>query len=354
MFQELDRFVINTGTIIAEIDKQTGYFTRIYFKDRDREVLEGFGNVFQLYSEIYEHYCAWNIEKETLAQTPQMPTLVSLNVLENNQHVVILEVVFKISKSTIKQYITFHNESSEIEFDTTIDWNEVCMLLKVSFETSVRSKKATYDVGYGTIERATHQNTSWEQAQVEVCAHQFVDLCEPSFGVSLLNNCKYGHDIKNKQMRITLLKAPQHPMKDSDKGIHKFKYVFYPHTGDFRSGKTDKKAKSLNTPVKIDFLQDASTISLKSFMPTWGNEGIYIGSMVPMEKGFLLRIYENHGNYGMLTIDLSHFNLIEVKECLMTGEDNGYLPIQLANNLLIVHCSPYEIKTYYCEIKNWR
>lgn len=346
-------FMVDTGVIQVWIDKETAMMTRCVFKEQNREVLDGVGNKFELYSEIYEHYCAWNIEKETLSQTPQSPTLIRLEVIENNAYALTVQAQYRISHSYIDQKITFYQGSGEVHFDTKIDWREICQLLKVSFETSVRANHATYDLSYGTVERPTHNNTSWEQAQIEVCAHQFVSLSEPSFGVSLLNDSKYGHDVKGKKIRLTLLKAPQHPMKEADTGIHEFTYVFFPHPDDFRKAQVDKRAKCLNTPLLLERLEHCPGTTQHSYLPlVGGDDGIYLGAMVPMPDGFLLRVYENHGNCAQCTLDLSQLGVSSVTPCWMTGEADGSDPVTLPDGILTIDCSPYEIKTYFCKQAN--
>ncbi len=83
-----------------------------------------------------------------------------------------------------------------MDFDTEVQWHETNRLLKVAFPVDVRSGRATYEIQYGHVERPTHANTSWDVARFEVCAHQWADLCEPGYGVALLNDCKYGYDIQ--------------------------------------------------------------------------------------------------------------------------------------------------------------
>src|SRR5581483_305491 len=110
------------------------------------------------------------------------------------------------SASVIEQTLTLCSGGRRIEFATDIDWHESHRLLKVAFPVTVRSARATYEIQYGHVERPTHANTSWDVARFEVCAHRWVDLSEPGYGVALLNDGKYGHDIFENVMRLTLLR----------------------------------------------------------------------------------------------------------------------------------------------------
>ena len=86
--------------------------------------------------------------------------------------------------------------SRRLEFDTEVDWHEHHRFLKVAFPVAVRSTRATYEIQHGHIERPTVANTSWDEARFEVCGHRWADLSEPGYGVALLNDCKYGYDIR--------------------------------------------------------------------------------------------------------------------------------------------------------------
>ena len=92
--------------------------------------------------------------------------------------------------------------------DTMIDWHERHVLLKVAFPVDILSPVGTYEIQWGNVQRPTHRNTSWDWARFETCAQKWVDLSEGDYGVSLLNDCKYGHDIRDNVIRISLLRSP--------------------------------------------------------------------------------------------------------------------------------------------------
>jgi alpha-mannosidase len=114
---------------------------------------------------------------------------------------------------------------------TDIDWQDRHTFLKVAFPVDVFSPAATYEIQWGNTERPTHRNTSWDWARFETCAQKWVDLSEGDYGVSLLNDCKYGHDIKDNVMRISLLRGPGMPDPTADLGKHRFAYSLLPHAG---------------------------------------------------------------------------------------------------------------------------
>src|SRR5699024_2578924 len=111
----------------------------------------------------------------------------------------------------------------------TVDWQETHKLLKVAFPVNIHASSATYEIPFGSITRPTHNNTSWEQAQFEVSGQRWADLSEGNYGVSLLNDSKYGYDIKGNIMRLSLLRSPKWPDEHADIAHHAFTYSLYPH-----------------------------------------------------------------------------------------------------------------------------
>ena len=88
-------------------------------------------------------------------------------------------------------------------------------------------------------------------AKFETVAHRWADLSERDYGVSILNDCKYGHDIKDNVMRISLLRAGTNPDHLQDQGAHDFTYSLLPHKGDFVEGQVVQEAFALNEPMKV-------------------------------------------------------------------------------------------------------
>jgi alpha-mannosidase len=120
----------------------------------------------------------------------------------------------------------------------------------VAFPVDIYAQKATYEIQFGHLERPNHANTSWDMGKFEVCAQKWVDLSEGDYGVSLLNDCKYGHDIHDNVMRITLLRSPTMPDPMADAGEHQFKYSLYPHVGSWNE-ETQREAYLLNDPIIV-------------------------------------------------------------------------------------------------------
>ena len=125
--------------------------------------------------------------------------------------------------------------SRRVDFVTEVDWHEDHKFLKVAFPVAVHAAAARFEIQFGHLARPTHANTPFEQARFEVCAQRWADLSEADFGVALLNDCKYGYDVRGHTLRLSLLRAPTAPDPLCDRGRHRFTYALLPHGGDLRA-----------------------------------------------------------------------------------------------------------------------
>ena len=158
----------------------------------------------------------------------------------------LVEYAFSVPSSGENSFLC---ESCFESFETYADWHEHQHLLKVEFDVDVNANEASYDIQFGNLKRPTHRNTSWDVARFEVCAHKWADLSEGDYGVSLLNDCKYGHAIHDGKMAISLVKSGIEPNPVTDQEEHFFTYSILPHKGDWKKGETVKQAYMLNVPV---------------------------------------------------------------------------------------------------------
>ncbi|MDP1805684.1 MAG: glycoside hydrolase family 38 C-terminal domain-containing protein, partial [Acidimicrobiales bacterium] len=155
----------------------------------------------------------------------------------------------RFGASTLEQTMVLDPGSRRLDFVTEVDWHERHRFLKVAFPVNVHSDRATFEIQFGHVSRPTHQNTSWEQARFEVCAHRWADLSETGYGVALLNDCKYGYDVRGDTLRLSLLRSPTAPDPECDQGRHRFTYALLPHAGDPFSGGVLEAASALNTSL---------------------------------------------------------------------------------------------------------
>ena len=247
-----------TSTVFLENDyikvefNADGDITRIFDKGAAREVLapDSIANQFQAFEDRPSSWDAWDIEifyddKMWLAEPAS-----SIEIVEHGELRQTIEVKRKILNSHYTQRISLNHNSPRLDFDSHIEWKERHILLKVAFPVDVLAPQATYEIQWGNVQRPTHRNTSWDWARFETCAQKWVDLSEGDYGISLLNDCKYGHDTHHNVMRLTLLRSPTRPDPSADLGEHQFKYSLYPHAGSWNE-ETQREAYLLNDPIIV-------------------------------------------------------------------------------------------------------
>lgn len=228
-----------------------GQLTRLFDKNKEREILpEGErANVLQMFEDKPLGNDAWDIDIFYQQKMREIVDIVKFQVVSLGEVEMKIHMEWKYMNSYIWQDVVLYSQSPRIDFKTKVDYHEQHQLLKAAFPVDIRSTYGTYDIQYGNVRRPNHWNTSWDQARFESVAHRFVDLSERNYGVSLLNDCKYGHDVHGNVMRISLLKAATHPDHSQDQGFHEFTYALLPHSGDFVEGGTVMEGYGLNQPL---------------------------------------------------------------------------------------------------------
>jgi alpha-mannosidase len=234
-----------------------GQLNRIFDKRSGREVLATgeLGNRFDVHEDKPAYHDNWEIDIFYVEKVAQITDLQSVSVIEQSLLRAVIRFEWVYGNTLIKQDMIMYAHHPRIDFSTWVDWQERETLLKVAFPVCVRAAAATYEIQFGHVQRPTHWNTSWDYARFETCAHKWVDLSERGFGVSLLNDCKYGHDIKDHVMRLTLIKSSNKPDPECDKGEHTFTYSLLPHGGDWFTAGTVQQAYRLNVPVVVKEIQ---------------------------------------------------------------------------------------------------
>ena len=228
-----------------------GELISLWDKDQEREVLvDGLvGNHFQLFEDMPGKYDAWDIVATFADHEIALPPTGTLIVEECGPVRASLRLEKSVLKSRITQRISLYAGAHQLVFETQVYWQERQKLLKVGFPVEVNASHATYDIAFGSLRRPVHRNTSYDAAKFEVPAHQWMDVSDGGYGVSLLNDCKYGHEANSKLIRLTLLKGSVYPDPEADLGDHNFTYVLYPHAGSWEAAETSQHALNLNNPL---------------------------------------------------------------------------------------------------------
>ncbi|MPQ43799.1 alpha-mannosidase [Clostridium tarantellae] len=325
-----------------------GNIQSLFYKNLNREILKNgtVGNQIQAFEDKPMEYSNWDIDIYYTEKMWLVNDVRSIKVVERGPVRSTLQIERKFLRSTIIQKIYVYNDIPRIDFDSYIDWKEHEILLKTEFPIDVNASEATYEIQYGNVTRPTHSNTSWDVARFEVCGQKWADLSEGDFGVSMLNNCKYGHDIKEGNMRLTLLKSGIHPYKETDQEEHFFTYSIYPHKGTWKSAETVEKAYELNQPfyTKVEEAHDGKigkTMSLVNVNKN--NILIEVVKKAEDTDHLIVRMYEFHNKRTNAKLKFSN-NILEALECNLMERDLERCTFE--KNILDFEIKPFEIKTF--------
>ncbi|MFC3803794.1 alpha-mannosidase [Cohnella sp. GCM10012308] len=328
---------------------EAGRLVRLYDRGLSREVLpeRARANELQVFEDKPKMFEAWDIDLFYQEKQREVTDLRKLELVECGALRAVLRFEWAYGASVIEQRLIVYAEDRRIDFVTRADWRERQQLLKVAFPVEVRATEATYDIQFGNVKRPTHWNTSWDHARFETVGHQWVDLSEHGYGVSLLNDCKYGHDIKDNVIRLSLIKSAIDPDPNADQGEHLFTYSLYPHAGDWTAGGTATAAWALNNPLLA--VPGGSAFAGKSLLRT---DGAHIAfdaiKRAVDEDALVVRLHEYAGGRAVTTLTLG-CEIASWQECDLLERPIGELrsggePLQFA-------LAPYEIKTFLIRLR---
>jgi len=322
----------------------------VYDKEEEREVVNtgGYFNRFEVFEDYPRNFDAWEITNYYKQKKWIIDNLDEISYFSDALKAGI-KIKRSYGKSVIWQTISLKHNSKEIEFDTKINWNEDHVLLKTAFDTDIHTNNATCDIQFGNIERPTHENTPWDSAKFEICAHKWVDISEYGYGVSLINDCKYGYSLENGTIKLSILKAPTDPNPVADRGEHTFKYVLYPHKGDWRQGGTVQKAYVLNKPLVASNIEKQTGKNPDAFsLISCDKENVVIETVKKAENdnSVIVRLYEAYNSKVNATLTLG----TDIKKAYICDMmENVIEETEVINNQIKISLKNFEILTLKIE-----
>lgn len=337
----LYKIVFNSqGKIVSFIDKRVG-----------RELVKegGLFNNLIAYENLPFEYENWELKEYYKEKAFPVDNVVHTEVVNDGVRKGV-RFTYAFINSTIIQTVWLYENLSRVDCETELDWHEHQLVLRTESDTTILTDKATYEIQYGNITRPAHGNNPWDAAKFEVCAHKFVDVAEYDYGISLLNDCKYGHSVRGGKIGLTLLTCGTYPSRNADQGKHVFTYSFMPHSGDFRTAKVIEQAYLLNNPMVAVRADGKGNLISRFSLIRSTNSNIIIEVVKQAEdgKGLIVRAYESCGGrattqfeFGVPIGAVSEVNLIE--------EDKK--PIAFTETTFVSDFMPFEIKTFYIETK---
>ncbi len=281
-----------------------GTLTEVFDKELGKNVLKRgqSGNVLQAFEDRPICWDAWDIDPSFEDRMEIVSGKSTCEIVETGPLRAALRVTTGWRNSTLTQTIRLTAQSRRVDFFTEVDWHEQHTLLKAAFPTFISAPHAEFDIQWGSVRRSTKRESSFDAARFEVPAQKWARLCDGEYSVAVLNDCKYGYDVKDDTIRITLIKSSTSPDPQADQGRHLFTYSLLPKPAADRD-MLDHEAYALNTPVRYLSPRGAATaIQFAVSNPS----NVIIETIKPAEDGMgaVLRLYEAHGATTKTTITL--------------------------------------------------
>ncbi|KAH8694121.1 alpha-mannosidase [Talaromyces proteolyticus] len=374
--KEVREGVFRLSNSNLRLDVQDGVIISLHDIEADREVISRGGKAGQLviFDDKPLYWQAWDVEVFHLDSRRELQSG-KTSIVEDSSHRVSVVTNTPISdkswvKTTISLSASVHGEPSYVELDSEVEWHEDKKFLKVEFPVDVHNTEASYETQYGIVRRPTHYNTSWDMAKFEVCSHKWADLSENGYGVSILNDSKYGFATVGNLMRLSLLRAPKAPDGHADMGRHRIRYAILPHSGplDYR---TVRAGYNFNAPLTLTSASSNALSNVFTSVRLTGSKSLILDAVKRGEddedisrgdfakrsgQSVILRIYESLGGKSRGTIHTT----LPVKKVWKTNvlEDNE-AELQIlsvdqqggnGNFSVNIELRPFEVATYRLQL----
>ena len=325
--------ILQNRFLRVEVNHKTGHVVSIYDRRLARELLRGPANLLQLQADDNKTMTAWTIK--LLGDITTLDKPIATRIVESNDLRKVMRVVYQSGPSRFEQDIILYADLSRVDFCLRVDWHHRDTMLKVALPLNVDGQ-ACFDIPFGHIVR--------EQTGGEVVSQKWVDLSEERFGIALLNDCKYGYDVKNNVVRLSALRSPHDPDSTADRGYHEMRYALMPHEGDWRKGQVVAAANSYNTPIwsQPTQIRTAELAMRHSFLTIEG-EGVMVSACkkAEHERAMILRLVETTGERTTVRLDLGDGSALQ--ELNMIEEKIRDLPA--IKGAMTLQLLPYEVRT---------
>ncbi len=330
-----DGWVLENEKIVCRID-DLGRVVSVKMAGSAQEFLAAPGNELRMYRDVNTCYDAWELGSMYEKSPVELSGPVQLTAVQEPEGAALL-LQRQVHESSLEQKIFLGNNASRLDFITRIDWKERHKLLKVCFPVNALAGQALHEIQFGYLARPTHRSRQHDRDQYEVCNHRYSVLSDGAVGAAVLNNGCYGVSTHDREICLSLLRAPLMPDQYADQGQHCFTYSFLPFTGDFRRSEVLHQAVELNEPLCMAqplpetepiFLPDAANVVVETVKPA-----------DRYENALLVRAYEAMGMQTDCAFTV-HTSVRQVVETDMLEEQaREVTPGQ-------VHFGPFEIKTF--------
>ena len=348
---------------------EDGVITSLYDKSAKREVVPKGSKANQLviFDDKPLYWQAWDVEVYHIESRKELKAS-STVISEQGRDRVSLCTTTPISeKSWIKTTVSLSSKQegqpSIIETEAEVEWHETMKFLKVEFPTTVTNTEASYETQFGIVKRPTHYNTSWDMAKFEVCCHKWADLSEYGYGVSVLNDSKYGFATVGNLMRLSLLRSPKAPDAHADMKKHHFKWAILPHAGPLDE-RTVRAGYEFNYPQHVGHHPDPDSLTglMSAFKLTTDSspslvidtvkrgeddEDVSNGDLAPQEgRHVILRVFDSLGGKGRGTITFGPVDVKKAWKCNLLEDSIEDVTSNIGEAGLEVELRAFEVASF--------
>lgn len=353
-YKVIDKIESESNVKVSERELDNAYFVlkfdenfniiSVYDKTLNREVLkDGKSIKFHAYEDYTYMYDAWELGRYYKEKEYSVDDVISVEKIYESDRAG-LKITRKFVDSLITDTVYLYDNEKFIGFEDDIDWNAEHILLKRTFPIDVVTDKATCEIQFGSAERPTHQNTSWDAAKFEVCAHKYVDVSEENFGAAVVNDSKFGYSIVDNDVSLSLLKCATYPDPTADKGKHRIKYALYTHGGTVNSSDTANFAYKFNNPVYATETDGKGNLDGEYSLVKCDADNVFVETVKLAEDGddIIARLFEAKRMRKTVTLTFG-FDVKEAYLCDMLENESERLTVD--GNSLTLTVKPFEVIT---------
>ena len=314
-----DRYILENQFLRIEISDETGDAIAIFDKQDKRQILaKSDERQLQFFKDEGQYWDAWNIDPEYEKHALSAADLEEIAWVEWGEIRQRLRVVRRFQSSTFQQDYVLDRDAPFLKIGTIVDWQERHVLVKAAFSFDLAADFATYEIPYGAIARTTRPQSPAEKAKWEVPLLHWADLSTDgsqntggAWGVSLLNDCKYGCDARCDRLRLSLLRGSTWPDPQADLGRHEFTYALYPHARSWQQAETVRLGYAIDVPPQVcllsaDFVPQHPDLPARVSFLDLGDRNLILTALKRSEKDsekWIARCYECHGEKAILNLN---------------------------------------------------
>jgi alpha-mannosidase len=336
---------VTTGSLENEflrvsLDPRTGWVTSLFDKRGGREVLAAPGNYLEALTDEPKSMSAWELGlKGRVARVGESGA--RIEIIEKGPVRVAVRITSAFRESRFTQDLILTRGIPRLDCRLSLDWQERNIMIKAAFPAAAKNSQAFYEIPFGAVARPADGS--------EVPALRWIDLTDESglFGVSLLNDCKYGFDVKDNTLRLSVVHGATNPDPEADRGRQELVYSLFPHQGSWQEAGTVQRGYELNTPLlaRTAMVHAGPLPAQTSFVRVQAPPGVIVSALKKeygyYNRGFILRAYETFGKKADASLEMAW----PVRAAEASLIDYSLKRVETPGDKIALSFEPYEIKT---------